>query len=193
MVAKPCSWGSIGRFVSSYISAHAQTCVCAPLHIHTHTCVCDSPTGSETPLPRQVPILSNSSQHGPTDKALAWGYTQKTLALKISGLQREDWKKLGRDLRFMTECGEGVLAVWDITVLACAGRMELLSIIFIYTHLRTHKGWSAGGEHTSHVAKWDCSPEKKGSTGWLFRQTNTMFMFSAKSRNCFDLFYSTWQ
>lgn len=58
--------------------------------IHTKT-VCDGPTGSETPLLRQVPILSNSSQRGPTDKALARGYTHKTLALTFAGLQRKDW------------------------------------------------------------------------------------------------------
>lgn len=57
--------------------------------IHTKT-VCDGPTGSETPLLRQVPILSNSSQRGPTDKALARGYTHKTLALTFAGLQRKD-------------------------------------------------------------------------------------------------------
>lgn len=51
--------------MSSYITAHAQACVYAPLATHTHI-ACDSPTRSGTPLPRQVPILSNSSQRGPT-------------------------------------------------------------------------------------------------------------------------------
>lgn len=52
-------------------------------------------------------------------------------------------EKSGKRLEIY-ECEQGVLAVWDITDLACAGRMELLSIIFIYPHLHTQKDWDAG-------------------------------------------------
>lgn len=101
---------------------------CTPLHAHNRTVCDDGPTGSETPLPQQVPILSNSSQRGPTDKASPRGYTYKTLALKYPGLQRMDGGGENGE-RFIYECEQG----------------ESISIIYTHTHTNTpRKKW---GEH----------------------------------------------
>lgn len=115
MAAKSCPWGLIWRFVSSYITVRSKICECMHPFTPKHT-LCVKAVGSETPLPWQVPILSNSGQRGPKDKALTRGYTHKTLEC------REKMEK-NRGKRFeIYECEQGVLIVWDMTDVVCAGR-----------------------------------------------------------------------
>lgn len=96
---------------------------------------------------------------------------------------RGEMEKSGKRLEIY-ECEQGVLAVWDITDLACAGRMELLSIIFIYPHLHTerlrcrflHSLEDSGLSLATKLV------QRKTGHHWLFVQTdNTMFTLSFKA------------
>lgn len=97
MAARPCPWGSIGRFVSSYITAHAQACAYATLHTYTHThSVCDIAPPGQRPHYRDrfqsCPILASV---GPQTKPWHGVTLTKQWNIKITGLQREDGKKWG--------------------------------------------------------------------------------------------------
>lgn len=70
-------------------------------------------------------------------KTLAWGLHSQNTGIKHFWTFAEGRRKTAQRFEIY-EHEQGVLAAGDITVLACAGRMELLSIIFIYTHTCTH-------------------------------------------------------
>lgn len=73
------------------------------------------------------------------------------------------------------ECEQGVLYVWDITGRACAGRMELLRSVFIYTRRRTQEAWDAGswphwGRRCCHL--WQ---NEFHTVGCVFNPYSTVF------------------
>lgn len=125
-------------------------------------------------------------------KTLAWGLHSQNTGIKHFWTFAEGRRKTAQRLEIY-EHEQGVLAAGDITVLACAGRMELLSIIFIYTHTCTHtrEDWGAGfwthwrGAYFPSLTKWNCSleeKEKKGTAGAVWSARPTLcFMFSAKA------------
>ena len=78
-------------------------------------------------------------------------------------------EKKPRDRLEIYESEQGVRSVCDMTVEACAGRMELLSIIFIYTHNKDSAAGSCPYWRKAHIP----APRKKKKGGHLlFVQTD---------------------
>lgn len=156
--------------MSSYITAHTQICANAASHTPKHTLCVIAPPGHRPHYRdrfQSCPILASV---GPQTKALAWGYTHKTVELK----KRQDCRvKMGRQI--------WDLWVWtgrarSVTDLACDGKMELLSISHIYPHLHTERDWGGGccTRRRTFICDKTSSPERRDRHACLSRRTSTM-------------------